>query len=662
MASPSWSSATRRTTRTRRRCTASRWSPGDGRSWSRTRLPGEAYQAPAVSPSGTYAAWLVGETGQYVEWSATTRLREAGPDVVPLRQRRRDPGRRRHRHGDGDRAGAAHGGAEGCAIGVHTRDLAGAQTHMQVTGDTGCTEGSFENVDALTVLGGGPDRAIQLTLARAVGRRALGGHQGRRRPTRRDWCGTATRGRRSRRTSSTRRYPGSPIVAIGSPDRHQILVQRFDEATQTWGPQTQVFTTGRRCRDAYLDLPTSTLYVADLLLRERPTSCWSAPTRRAGRSARSAAARGRSTDGGVALPGKGGTTVVRADGVARVPGHHRRPVRRRAGRTARRAGPAAREAHGWPSKVQVSTGGAFRTVSKARRFADAVPRRSSSSPTCLDARGSASCPATGDCSCSVATPGGSSVAPGPPAVDLETRSAVALGAGRLVEAERGGGGEVEALGPAVDRDRDPVVGEGGQLGRAAPRPRCRTARRWGRPAGRRTARPRRRRRRPARSARPPSRRATAASADGSTASGQVEQRADAGAHGLGVVGVDRAAGEHHAVGAGRVGAADHGPGVAGVADVGADRRPAGRRRAPRRPVRRRSGTARRPRPGSPSRTAARARGPRPRVSRTPSGRSGQLDARRGRRPPRRSRPRGRPRRPSGRRQGTAAARSVPSGG
>src|SRR5690349_16459138 len=38
-----------------------------------------------------------------------------------------------------------------------------------------------------------------------------------------------------------------------------------------------------------------------------------------------------------------------------------------------------------------------------------------------------------------------------------------LGSGGLVEAQRGGRREVEALGPAVDRDRDPVVGQGGEL-------------------------------------------------------------------------------------------------------------------------------------------------------------------------------------------------------
>ena len=40
---------------------------------------------------------------------------------------------------------------------------------------------------------------------------------------------------------------------------------------------------------------------------------------------------------------------------------------------------------------------------------------------------------------------------------------------RLVEAQRGGGGQVEALGAAVDRDRDPVVGERGEVVRQAVR-------------------------------------------------------------------------------------------------------------------------------------------------------------------------------------------------
>jgi hypothetical protein len=48
----------------------------------------------------------------------------------------------------------------------------------------------------------------------------------------------------------------------------------------------------------------------------------------------------------------------------------------------------------------------------------------------------------------------------------------------------------------------------------------------------------------------------------------VEQRAGAGPYGLAVVRVDAVAGQHDRVGAGGVGAAQHGAGIAGVADVG----------------------------------------------------------------------------------------------
>ena len=42
----------------------------DLRTWAAKRLPGESYQAPAISPSATYAAWLTGGHGGYVLWSA----------------------------------------------------------------------------------------------------------------------------------------------------------------------------------------------------------------------------------------------------------------------------------------------------------------------------------------------------------------------------------------------------------------------------------------------------------------------------------------------------------------------------------------------------------------------------------------------------------------
>ena len=140
-----------------------------------------------------------------------------------------------------------------------------------------------------------------------------------------------------------------------------------------------------------------------------------------------------------------------------------------------------------------------------------------------------------------------------------------------VEAEGGGGGEVEALGAAVDRDADAVVGQGRDLGWEAP---GLVAEQPGRT--------------------PPQQVAGVVQGglavtvggehgqSGRAGGGhggrdvrldddrQVEQAADAGPDGLGVVGVDGRTRQHDAVGAGGVGRPDHGAGVAGVADVGAD--------------------------------------------------------------------------------------------
>ena len=91
-----------------------------------------------------------------------------------------------------------------------------------------------------------------------------------------------------------------------------------------------------------------------------------------------------------------------------------------------------------------------------------------------------------------------------------------------VEAEGGGGGEVEALGAAVDGDADPVVGQGGDLGREAPGLVAEQPGRTPPPAGRRRrrGRSRRRRRRRARSVRRARAAATAAATSGSTTTGR----------------------------------------------------------------------------------------------------------------------------------------------
>jgi len=45
--------------------------------------------------------------------------------------------------------------------------------------------------------------------------------------------------------------PGSPVVAIGSTDRHRVVVQVFDEVTRTWGAPAQVLRSRAACEAGY---------------------------------------------------------------------------------------------------------------------------------------------------------------------------------------------------------------------------------------------------------------------------------------------------------------------------------------------------------------------------------------------------------------------------
>lgn len=336
----------------------------DGVGWARTRLPGEAYQAPAVSPSATYAAWLVSGNGQYVAWSATggfaprqrtTYLSDQGGETVVA-----------------DDTGAvtvigpeSRGGA--CVTGIHTRELSGATSRTTLPVDPGgCTEGAFETVDAYTVTGGGFDRSQRFTLARA----GVGAPWALTRVAPVDAPGLVDYDDARRQLVTEvldTGAPGSALVALGGPDRSRLFAQVYDEASQTWGPQTPVVDTGRRCRQSYVyDDTGSGLYVDALrcgrgrvVVVSTDARTWT--VRDVGRRPWTVTAYG------AALPGASATTVVTRSGVREFPAALDGPCDVvQAGRE----GELVR-VHGgpWPRKVQVSTGGRFTTVSTARRFA-----------------------------------------------------------------------------------------------------------------------------------------------------------------------------------------------------------------------------------------------------------------------------------------------------
>jgi hypothetical protein len=340
----------------------------DGRSWSRSRLPGEAYLAPAIAPNGQYAAWLDG-AGTYVEWSASTGFLPGSASG--------------YRHDSGGETlvvddtgtvtvlGPEPRGGD-CVVGIHSRDLAGARTHSVVEGvDPGCTEGTLDNVDALTVTGG-VERAERFTISRpAVGQ---------------PWTLTRIRpvdapGLVDYGHSRTRIATGylettdlaKPLVALGSPDRHRIYVQRYDDATQTWGPQTLVHTSGKPCVEGYEYTEDGrALYVDALHCRVTVTLLVSSDAGewtvgRAGRRPWTA------TSSAVVVPGVSITQVGTAAGVQQFPAAIDGPcdvaVPGRPGELVRLHG-----GRGWPAKVQVSTGGAFKTVSIGRRLRDTCRR------------------------------------------------------------------------------------------------------------------------------------------------------------------------------------------------------------------------------------------------------------------------------------------------
>ena len=285
----------------------------DGRTWTGRTLDGEAYQQPAIAPSGAYAAWLVGGGGHYLLWSASTGFADAdttygydsGGETLVV-----------------DDAGTVsvigpQSAGQDCVVGVHSRDLAGQRTSSVVGGiDPGCVEGQFENISALSVTGGLYGAAQRFTISRADTASPWVLTSGR--PA--DAPGLVSYARPNRQITTSfleTSDPARPLVAVGGPDHHRVLAQVFDAAAQTWGAQTPIWSSPRRCRagDDYSFAPRA-IYVFAVRCGRKQTVLASADAAtwtvgQVGRRAWTYA------EGRVALPDRTGTTVVSPTGVQR---------------------------------------------------------------------------------------------------------------------------------------------------------------------------------------------------------------------------------------------------------------------------------------------------------------------------------------------------------
>lgn len=221
--------------------------------WRAKELKGEAYQDPAISSDGSHAAWLYGEHGHYLLWSAATGFAEgqtsfdydSGGETVVV-----------------DDVGTvtvmgADGTGDGCELGVWDKPLGGPEDHYVIEGvDPGCTEGGVDNVDDRTVVGGWyrPERYVvsrepgqrwELTRIPPVDEPSLVRYEGSEKQVIGNVYSDAD---------------GQALISLGSPDRQRIYAQTYDDVTGTWGPTSLAYIDASpRCRDrgyyAYDPLP-----------------------------------------------------------------------------------------------------------------------------------------------------------------------------------------------------------------------------------------------------------------------------------------------------------------------------------------------------------------------------------------------------------------------
>lgn len=362
--------------------------------WAVSRLPGEAYRTPGISPSGEHAAWLAGGIGSFVSWSD-------GSGFSRLRSTSFDSDGSDNATVVADDGTVTLAGGEGrggrCVLGLHAVSPAGEESIQYVDfapgRPTGCTELSVEGVSSTRitnsryagrpgrwVVGRGDEASPWMLLARA--------------PEQAPGLASYRPNVERAMAAVFSDVAGQPLLSVGSPDRRRVLVQAFDEAAQVWGTAREVYDHGFPGCTWDGEAGVRTLGVHSLLMHCYPKRRASGdyPARKGGYVEAPPRARRvlLSVDGRgwrdvgvgarpvtvsldrqqVAAPGFSGTTIVSPSGV----------VRLRARATGRceavlPVGPdrllrldATRGSRGYPSRLQRWTGARWHTVQRLGRL------------------------------------------------------------------------------------------------------------------------------------------------------------------------------------------------------------------------------------------------------------------------------------------------------
>jgi hypothetical protein len=217
--------------------------------WRAFTLPGEAYDEPGTSPSGTNAIWPLHHAwATYTAAGFTVTERDLPGQEYTITGTISDTGDVSVLYGDGRIEG------RDCVLSVLNVSATGAESRQSLDIDNACGDVDLVNVDATTVLFGSPGYPESLVRIS-------------RPDTASPWAVTAIapasapglvrhRGRGTAHTLFAH-SPGLPLLAVGSADRHSFTAQSYDPGAQRWAAPVVIARTTDECNwgDNFIDEP-----------------------------------------------------------------------------------------------------------------------------------------------------------------------------------------------------------------------------------------------------------------------------------------------------------------------------------------------------------------------------------------------------------------------